>query len=176
MGAEIAITVVASKLIDKAVNKLIDKLIDKRATTLRLNMTIPLNNLANECVNLLHNFSTFFLFKKSMNLPKELPVDLTMNASANQNTNLRLSIEVKQLSKQVSDATGTLNILQEIDFKKGDFVTVKKPEFKQDKKGKTVVNEYYKITFTVPDPTDWNYKYQTLQKLIRQSKRPVRKR
>ncbi len=39
-----------------------------------------------------------------------------MNASANQNTNLRLSIEVKQLSKQVSDATGTLNILQEIDF------------------------------------------------------------
>ncbi|MDY7537110.1 ABC transporter ATP-binding protein [Undibacterium sp. RTI2.1] len=39
-----------------------------------------------------------------------------MNASANQNTNLRLSIEVKQLSKQVSDATGTLNILREIDF------------------------------------------------------------
>lgn len=116
MGAEIAITVVASKLIDKAVNKLIDKLVDKRATTLRLNIMIPLNNLANECVNLLHNFSTFFLFKKSMNLPKEWPVDLTMNASANQNTNLRLSIEVKQLSKQVSDATGTLNILQEIDF------------------------------------------------------------
>ncbi|MET3117811.1 putative ABC transport system ATP-binding protein [Undibacterium sp. GrIS 1.8] len=51
-----------------------------------------------------------------MNLPKELPVDLTMNASANQNTNLRLSIEVKHLSKQVSDATGTLNILREIDF------------------------------------------------------------
>ena len=39
-----------------------------------------------------------------------------MNASANQNINLRLSIEVKQLSKQVSDATGTLNILREIDF------------------------------------------------------------
>lgn len=39
-----------------------------------------------------------------------------MNASANQNTNLRLSIEVKHLSKQVSDATGTLNILREIDF------------------------------------------------------------
>ena len=55
---------------------------------------------------------------------------------------------------------------KEIDFKKGDFVTVKKPEFKQDKKGKTVIDEYYKITFTVPDPTDWNYKYQTLQKTL----------
>lgn len=53
-----------------------------------------------------------------------------------------------------------------IDFKKGDFVTVKKPEIKQDKKGKVILAEYYKITFTVPDPTDWNYKYQSLQKTL----------
>ncbi len=53
-----------------------------------------------------------------------------------------------------------------IDFKKGDFVTIKKPEFKQDKKGKIILAEYYKITFTVPDPTDWNYKYQNLQKTL----------
>jgi CRISPR/Cas system Type II protein with McrA/HNH and RuvC-like nuclease domain len=55
---------------------------------------------------------------------------------------------------------------KEIDFKNGDFVTIKKPEFKQDKKGKTILGEYYKITFTDPDPTDWNYKYQTLQKTL----------
>lgn len=55
---------------------------------------------------------------------------------------------------------------KDIDFKKGDVVTVKKPEFKQDKKGKTVLAEYYKITLTIPDPTDWNYKYQTLQKTL----------
>jgi CRISPR-associated endonuclease Csn1 len=55
---------------------------------------------------------------------------------------------------------------KDIDFRKGDFVTIKKPEFKQDKKGKTVLAEYYKISFTVPDPTDWNYKYQTLQKTL----------
>ena len=53
-----------------------------------------------------------------------------------------------------------------IDFKKGDFVTVKKPEFKQDKKGKVILAEYYKITFTIPDPTDWNYKYQNFTKNI----------
>lgn len=55
---------------------------------------------------------------------------------------------------------------KEIDFKKGDFITIKKPEFKQDKKGKNTLNEYYKITLTIPDPTDWNYKYQTLQKSL----------
>ena len=53
-----------------------------------------------------------------------------------------------------------------IDFKKGDFITIKNPEFKQDKKGKTVLAEYYKITPTNPDPTDWNYKYQALQKTL----------
>lgn len=53
-----------------------------------------------------------------------------------------------------------------IDFKKGDFITIKKPEFKQDKKGKKISSEYYKITLTTPDPTDWNYKYQTLQKTL----------
>ena len=55
---------------------------------------------------------------------------------------------------------------KEIDFKIGDLVTIKKPELKQDKKGKTVISEYYKLTFTIPDPTDWNYKYQTLQKTL----------
>lgn len=55
---------------------------------------------------------------------------------------------------------------KEIDFKKGDFVTIKKPEHKQDKKGKEVLADYYKISLTVPDPTDWNYKYQTLQKTL----------
>jgi CRISPR/Cas system Type II protein with McrA/HNH and RuvC-like nuclease domain len=51
-----------------------------------------------------------------------------------------------------------------IDFKSGDFITIKKPDFKQDRKGKNIIAEYYKITLTTPDPTDWNYKYQTLQK------------
>jgi CRISPR-associated endonuclease Csn1 len=69
--------------------------------------------------------------------------------------------------KIVTELDGIL-FKKEIDFKKGDFVTVKKPEFKQDKKGKTVLAEYYKITFTEPDPTDWNYKYQTLQKTLTQ--------
>jgi CRISPR-associated endonuclease Csn1 len=55
---------------------------------------------------------------------------------------------------------------KDINFKQGDFVTIKKPEFKQDKKGKKVLSEYYKITLTTPDPTDWNYKYQTLQKSL----------
>ena len=55
---------------------------------------------------------------------------------------------------------------KEIDFKVGDFITIKKPEFKQDKKGKTIISEYYKITLTTPDPTDWNYKYQNLQKTL----------
>jgi len=69
----------------------------------------------------------------------------------------------KENKNFISELEGIL-FKKEIDFKKGDFVTVKKPEFKQDKKGKTIIAEYYKITFTVPDPTDWNYKYQTLQK------------
>jgi len=55
---------------------------------------------------------------------------------------------------------------KEINFKNGDFITIKSPEFKQDKKGKTVITEYYKITLTTPDPTDWNYKYQTLNKTL----------
>lgn len=53
---------------------------------------------------------------------------------------------------------------KEIDFEVGDFITIKAPEFKQNKKGKVVVEEYYKITPTKPDATDWNYKYQTLHK------------
>jgi len=53
---------------------------------------------------------------------------------------------------------------KEIDFKLGDFITIKAPEFKQNKKGKVVVEEYYKITPTKPDATDWKYKYQTLHK------------
>lgn len=65
----------------------------------------------------------------------------------------------------ITELTG-FTFKKEINFKKGDIVTIKKPEFKQDKKGKTVIAEYYKITFTIPDPTDWNYKYQTLQKTL----------
>ncbi len=53
---------------------------------------------------------------------------------------------------------------KEIDFKEGDFITIKAPEFKQNKKGKVIVEEYYKITPTKPDATDWKYKYQTLHK------------
>lgn len=53
---------------------------------------------------------------------------------------------------------------KEINFKKGDFITIKTPELKQNKKGKVVVEEYYKITPTNPDPADWKYKYQTLHK------------
>jgi len=53
---------------------------------------------------------------------------------------------------------------KEIDFAVGDFITIKAPEFKQNKKGKVIIEEYYKITPTKPDPTDWNYKYQTLHK------------
>lgn len=53
---------------------------------------------------------------------------------------------------------------KDIDFVVGDFITIKAPEFKQNKKGKVVVEEYYKITPTKPDATDWKYKYQTLHK------------
>jgi CRISPR/Cas system Type II protein with McrA/HNH and RuvC-like nuclease domain len=53
---------------------------------------------------------------------------------------------------------------KEIDFVVGDFITIKAPEFKQNKKGKVVIEEYYKITPTKPDATDWNYKYQKLHK------------
>lgn len=53
---------------------------------------------------------------------------------------------------------------KEIDFKVEDFITIKTPEFKQNKKGKVVVEEYYKITPTKPDANDWRYKYQTLHK------------
>jgi len=53
---------------------------------------------------------------------------------------------------------------KEIDFEIGDFITIKAPEFKQNKKGKIVVEEYYKLTPTKPDATDWKYKYQTLHK------------
>lgn len=53
---------------------------------------------------------------------------------------------------------------KEIDFGIGDFITIKAPEFKQNKKGKVVTEEYYKITPTKPDSSDWKYKYQTLHK------------
>ncbi len=55
---------------------------------------------------------------------------------------------------------------KEIKFKQGDFITIKRPELRQVKKGKTVISEYYTITDTIPDPTDWNYKYQTLEKRL----------
>jgi CRISPR/Cas system Type II protein with McrA/HNH and RuvC-like nuclease domain len=55
---------------------------------------------------------------------------------------------------------------QKFEYKVGDIITIKAPEWKQDKKGKTIISEYYKITDTTPDPTDWNYKYQTLQKTL----------
>lgn len=53
---------------------------------------------------------------------------------------------------------------KELDFELGEFITIKAPEFKQNKKGKVVIEEYYKITPTKPDVTDWKYKYQTLHK------------
>lgn len=53
---------------------------------------------------------------------------------------------------------------KEVNFRIEDFITIKAPEFKQNKKGKVVVEEYYKITPTKPDPTDWKFKYQTLHK------------
>lgn len=53
---------------------------------------------------------------------------------------------------------------RDIDFKIGSFITIKAPEWKQNVKNKAVVEEYYKITLTKPDPTDWKYKYQTLHK------------
>ena len=65
----------------------------------------------------------------------------------------------------VSELSGFI-FKKEIDFKTGDFITIKAPEFKQDKTGKKVTKEYYKFTLTTPDPTDWNYKYQTLQKTL----------
>jgi CRISPR/Cas system Type II protein with McrA/HNH and RuvC-like nuclease domain len=67
--------------------------------------------------------------------------------------------------KFVSELSGFI-FKREIDFKQGDFITIKAPEFKQEKKGKSIVAEYYKLTLTSPDPTDWNYKYQTLQKTL----------
>ncbi len=68
--------------------------------------------------------------------------------------------ENKQFITEISGFT----FKKDINFKPGDFVTIKKPEFKQDKKGRNIVAEYYKITFTTPDPIDWNYRYQELQK------------
>ena len=67
--------------------------------------------------------------------------------------------------KFVSELSGFI-FKKEIDFKIGDFITIKAPELKQDKKGKTIITEYYKFMLTTPDPTDWNYKYQTLQKTL----------
>ncbi len=67
--------------------------------------------------------------------------------------------------KFVSELSGFI-FKKEIDFKVGGFITIKEPEFKQDKKGKTIIAEYYKFTLTTADPTDWNYKYQTLQKTL----------
>lgn len=53
---------------------------------------------------------------------------------------------------------------KEFNYKLGDIVTFKKPEWKQDKIGKKILAEYYKIENTNPKPEDWGYKYQTLQK------------
>ncbi|MCU6435400.1 ABC transporter ATP-binding protein [Undibacterium sp. Jales W-56] len=50
-----------------------------------------------------------------MNLPRELSSELTGAASPIGATG-RQAIEVKQLSKQVTDATGTLSILRDINF------------------------------------------------------------
>ncbi len=53
---------------------------------------------------------------------------------------------------------------KEFKHKKGHIVTFKKPEWKQDKKGKEIIAEYYKIEDTNPKPEDWGFRYQSLQK------------
>lgn len=53
-----------------------------------------------------------------------------------------------------------------IPFKEGETIAVKKPEWKQNKKGKTILEEYYLISITTPDPEDWNYRYQNLNKTL----------
>lgn len=73
-----------------------------------------------------------------------------------------------EINKQlISEISGYL-FKKDIDLKTGDIITIKNPELKQNKRGKTVIEEYYKITLTTPDPADWNYKYQTLQKSLKE--------
>ena len=73
-------------------------------------------------------------------------------------------VQTENEEKKVFESIEGYLFKKEINFKKGDFITIKAPEFKQNKKGKVVVEEYYKITSTNPDPADWKYKYQTLHK------------
>ncbi len=73
-------------------------------------------------------------------------------------------IQIENDEKTIFETIEGYIFKKEINFKQGDFITIKAPEFKQNKKGKTVIEEYYKITPTTPDPTDWKYKYQTLHK------------
>lgn len=55
---------------------------------------------------------------------------------------------------------------KEVTFKEGDTIVVIQPEWKQNKKGKTIIEEYYLISITTPDPEDWNYRYQTLNETL----------
>ncbi|MFH1004959.1 MAG: type II CRISPR RNA-guided endonuclease Cas9 [Bacteroidota bacterium] len=56
--------------------------------------------------------------------------------------------------------------INKIDFKEEDLITIKKPELKQDKKGKNIIAEYWEIKRVIPKEEDWKYRYQTLHKTL----------
>lgn len=68
----------------------------------------------------------------------------------------------------LNEITGVMFVkeVNQFTFKKGDIISFKY-ELKENKdKAKKVVSTYYKINITQPDPEDWNYRYQKLNKTL----------
>jgi CRISPR-associated endonuclease Csn1 len=55
---------------------------------------------------------------------------------------------------------------KQITFKKGDIISFKYEVKENKEKAKKIVSTYYKINITQPDPEDWNYRYQKLNKTL----------
>lgn len=56
--------------------------------------------------------------------------------------------------------------IKNIDFETDNLITIKKPEWKQVKKGKNIIAEYWKIERVIPKEDDWKYRYQNLHKTL----------
>jgi len=74
-------------------------------------------------------------------------------------------IDSEKSITQFKDARLFVKEIEKFTIKKGEIITFKFIERDTKEKGK-IIDSYYQIQPTIPDPTDWNYKYQMLQKTL----------
>lgn len=82
-----------------------------------------------------------------------ISIDLNEPIKINDEESIEKFVDARVFVKEAKDLT----------IKTGEVITFKF-DLRQEKRKGEVVNQYYQIKKTTPDPTDWNYRYQTLHK------------